>query len=51
MLSRENRIIKKYSKLIDRAVKKYSDKTMGELWVELDKIKERMREELGGASQ
>lgn len=50
MLSRE-KIIEKYSMLVDKAFTKYQDKTMGELWKRLDKLKERMREELGGASQ
>ena len=39
-------IEKKYSKKIDKLLIKYADKTMGELWEELDKLKEKMRVEL-----
>lgn len=36
----------KYSKKIARLLNKYADRTMKELWVELDKLKERMAVEL-----
>ena len=41
-----NRLEKKYSKLIDECIKRNKDKTMQELWVELDKIKADMKAEL-----
>ena len=43
---RLNRLEKKYSKLIDECIKRNKDKTMQELWVELDKIKADMKAEL-----
>ena len=41
-----NRLEKKYSKLIDECIKRNKDKTMQELWVELDKIKADMKAEM-----
>ena len=41
-----NRLEKKYSKLIDECIKRNKDKTMQELWVELDKIKADMKTEM-----
>lgn len=43
---RLNRLEKKYSKLINECIKRNKDKTMQELWVELDKIKADMKAEL-----
>ena len=43
---RLNRPEKKYSKLIDECIKRNKDKTMQELWVELDKIKADMKAEM-----
>ena len=43
---RLNRLEKKYSKLIDECIKRNKDKTMQELWVELDKIKADMKVEM-----
>lgn len=43
---RLNRLEKKYSKLIDECIKRNKNKTMQELWVELDKIKADMKAEL-----
>lgn len=43
---RLNRLEKKYSKLIDECIKCNKDKTMQELWVELDKIKADMKAEM-----
>lgn len=43
---RLNRLEKKYSKLIDECIKRNKDKTMQELWVELDKIKADMKTEM-----
>ena len=43
---RLNRLEKKYSKLIDKCIKRNKDKTMQELWVELDKIKADMKAEM-----
>lgn len=43
---RLNRLEKKYSKLIDECIKRNKDKTMQELWVELDKIKADMKAEM-----
>lgn len=40
---KRKRIEKKYSKLIDETIQRMQDVTMGELWVELDKLKEQMR--------
>lgn len=39
-------IEKKYSLRIDRLIKRMSNATMSELWVELDKLKEKMRKDL-----
>ena len=39
-------VIAKYEKKINKAINKNWDKTMGELWEELDKIKKQMAEEL-----
>lgn len=36
----------KYSRKVDKLIQRYQDKTMQELWVELDKLKEKMRKEL-----
>lgn len=36
----------KYSRRVDKLIQRYQDKTMQELWVELDKLKEKMRKEL-----
>ena len=41
-----NRLEKKYSKLINECIKRNKDKTMQELWVELDKIKADMKAEM-----
>ena len=41
-----NRLEKKYGKLIDECIKRNKDKTMQELWVELDKIKSDMKAEM-----
>ena len=43
---RLNRLEKKYSKLIDECIKRNKDKTMQELWVELNKIKADMKAEM-----
>lgn len=43
---RLNRLEKKYSKLINECIKRNKDKTMQELWVELDKIKADMKAEM-----
>lgn len=43
---RLNRLEKKYSKLIDECIKRNKNKTMQELWVELDKIKADMKTEM-----
>ena len=43
---RLNRLEKKYSKLINECIKRNKDKTMKELWVELDKIKADMKAEM-----
>ena len=43
---RLNRLEKKYSKLIDECIKRNKNKTMQELWVELDKIKADMKAEM-----
>lgn len=42
---RQARIEKKYSKLIDQIIERMKDCTISELWVELDKLKEQMRQE------
>lgn len=39
-------IEKKYSRRIAKLFERYADKTMGELWVELDKLKEKMAKEM-----
>ena len=41
-----NRLEKKYSKLINECIKRNKNKTMQELWVELDKIKADMKTEM-----
>lgn len=45
---RMHRLEKKYSKIIEKVLKEYKDKdkTMGELWEALDKIKAEMKEEM-----
>ena len=43
---RLNRLEKKYSKLINECIKRNQNKTMQELWVELDKIKADMKVEM-----
>ena len=43
---RLNRLEKKYSKLINECIKRNKNKTMQELWVELDKIKADMKTEM-----
>lgn len=43
---KQNRIEKKYNKLIDKLIKSMLNCTMQELWVELDKLKAQMNEEL-----
>ena len=43
---RLNRLEKKYSKLINECIKRNKNKTMQELWVELDKIKADMKAEM-----
>ena len=43
---RLNRLEKKYGKLIDECIKRNKDKTMQELWVELDKTKADMKAEM-----
>lgn len=43
---KQNRIEKKYSKLIGNVLKEYKDKTMGELWIVLDDLKAKMKDEL-----
>lgn len=39
---RQNRIEKKYSKLIAKTIDRMKDCKMSELWVELDKLKSQM---------
>lgn len=41
----KSRIIKKYDKLVDKTIEKMKDNSMGELWCELDKLKEQMAQE------
>ena len=41
-----HRLEKKYSKIIEKTLKEYKDKTMEELWVELDRIKAELKEEM-----
>ena len=36
----------KYSKKIDKLLDKMQNATMGELWVELDKLKDKMQKEM-----
>lgn len=36
----------KYSRKVDKLIQRYQDRTMQELWVELDKLKAKMKEEL-----
>ncbi len=38
-------IINKYNRLIGQTIKRMGDNTMGELWVELDKLKAEMQAE------
>lgn len=45
MESLQKLIEKKYTKLIDKKIKSMKDKTMTELWTELDKLKEQMSKE------
>lgn len=40
------KIEQKYDKLIAETLKAYQDRTMAELWVELDRLKEEMGKEL-----
>lgn len=40
------KIEKKYDEIIGELLKKYRHKTMGELWGELDKVKEQMGKEI-----
>lgn len=43
---KQNRIEKKYERLINGLIQSMQDNTMQELWVELDKLKAQMHEEL-----
>ena len=43
---KQNRIEKKYERLIDDLIKSMHDNTMQELWVELDNLKVKMKSEL-----
>lgn len=43
---KQKRIEKKYESLIDDLIKSMQDNTMQELWIELDKLKAQMCEEL-----
>lgn len=45
------RIERKYQKKIDKLMTEYQNKTMGELWVALDNLKEEMRKEWDGVSK
>lgn len=36
----------KYSRKVDKLIQRYQDRTMQELWEELDKLKAKMKEEL-----
>ena len=42
---RRRHIEKKYEKLIGKLLKEMKDKTMGELWSEMDKLKAQMADE------
>ncbi len=42
---KQRRIERKYNNLIGQALIDYADKSMGELWEYLDKLKEEMRQE------
>lgn len=42
----QNRLERKYNKLVADVLEKYKDKTMGELWEALDNLKAQMKEEL-----
>ena len=42
---KQRRIERKYNNLIEQALIDYADKSMGELWEYLDKLKEEMRQE------
>lgn len=46
---RENKIIAKYDKLVAKTLEEYKDRTMGELWVELDRLKAEMAKELNAS--
>lgn len=43
---KQNKIEKKYNKLINELIKSMLNCTMQELWAELDKLKAQMNEEL-----
>lgn len=43
---KQNRIEKKYERLINDLIQSMQENTMQELWVELDKLKAQMYEEL-----
>lgn len=43
---KQNRIEKKYNKLIDELIKSMQNNTMQELWTELDNLKAQMQAEL-----
>ena len=43
---KQNRIEKKYDRLINDLIQSMQENTMQELWVELDKLKAQMNEEL-----
>lgn len=38
-------IEKRYEKLIGLKIEQFKDRTMGELWVELDRLKRKMKED------
>lgn len=42
---RKGRIEKKYTKLVEELIDKMKDASMGELWLELDKLKLQMKED------
>ena len=41
----KHKIISKYERIIDKTIERMKDKSMGELWCELDKLKLEMSKE------
>lgn len=46
---KRRKIERKYSKLIDKLIEEYKDKTMGELWAKFEELKIQMKNDFDKA--